>query len=308
MSLNLVGFVKSLLPSFSKSDIESDLEISLEHIPLIIESYTSFQNVQDIAKLQHKQSKDLVTAFYKELNAADSKLKLSHTKALGHDTVTLFTNIKVNGEYLLKEIGDAVNDVVMSQALTAYKLNLLRSIPHYYFMVRYATDLLNFLYVKEVEHSNIETERSFRLNKKQEEFITKNTWIYARLVAFYGMDHNKFKSKVESISEVTVPQDKVEDIVDQFADDKLDVFNSLPQGFVGSPIYSVRLIFAQWEADRYRSMKDKKKLLELRYLHLKLLKEQGTSDANLDTEITYLQERISDLDYKLSKIEEDVNV
>lgn len=307
MSLNLVSFVKTLLPSFSKSDIESDLEISLEHVPVIIESYTSLQNIQDVAKLQNKQSKDLINQFYKDLDISDTKVKLSRNKSIAHDTVSLFTNIKINGEYLLKEIGDSINDVIMSQALTAYKINLLRGVPHYYFMVRYATDFLNFLYIKEVEQADIETERSFRLNKKQEEFITKNMWIYARLVSFYGMDHSKFKSKIESISEVTVPQATVEDVVAQFAGDKLDVFNTLPQGFVGSPIYSIRLIFAQWEADRYRGMKDKKKLLELRYLHLKLLKEQGASDANLDQEIVYLQTRIGDLDYKLAKIEEDLN-
>lgn len=308
MSLNLVGFVKSLLPSFSKSDMESDLEISLEQIPMVIESYSSLQSIQDIAKLQHKQCKDLVNQFYKELDGLEGKLKLSRNKSIGQDTVTLFANIKVNGDYILKEIGDSVNDVVMAQALTAYKINLLRAIPHYYFMMRYATDLLNFFYVKEVENADIETERSFRLNKKQEEFITKNLWIYTRLISFYGMEHSKFKNKVEAISEVTVPQDKVEEIVDQFSGEKLDVFNNLPQGFVGSPIYSIRLIFAQWESDRYKSAKDKKKLLELRYLHLKLLKEQGTSDANLDKEITYLQTRISDLDFKLAKIEESVDV
>lgn len=306
MSLNLVGFINSLLPSFSKADIESDLEISLEYIPGILESYASFKSVTEVAKIQHKDAKKLVDELYRELEG-HGKLKLSRTKNLGQDTLALFANVKTNGEYLLKEISDAVNDVVMSQALTAYKANLLRAVPHYYFLVRYATDLLNFLYVKEVEFTKVETERAFNLNKKQEEFVVKNLWIYARLLSFYGMEHGQFKSKVESISDVTVPQDKVEEVVDQFGAERMDVFNNLPQGFVGSPIYSVRLIFAQWEADRYRTLKDKKKLLELRFLHLKLLKEQGTSDASVEKEIQYLQNRITDIDHKLSRIEEDVN-
>ena len=91
-----------------------------------------------------------------------------------------------------------------------------------------------------------------------------------------------------------------------FYSDKVDVFNNLPQGFIGSPIYSVRLVFAQWESDRYRALKDKKRLLELRYLHLKLMKDQNQSDINIEREITHLQKHITTIDYKLSKIEESL--
>ena len=60
MSLNLVGFIKSLLPSFQKSDIETDMEISLEHVPVIIEHYSSLGVVIKDAPIQNKQSKDLL--------------------------------------------------------------------------------------------------------------------------------------------------------------------------------------------------------------------------------------------------------
>lgn len=306
MSLNLVGFVKRLLPSFSKSDVEADMEISLEYLPVIIEGYSSLESVIKTAKLQNKQTKDLLDTFYKEIETG-SKLKLGRTKSIGADTVTLMTNAKLNGEYILKEISDSVNDVVMSQALTAYKINLLRVVPHFYFMTRFATDLLNFIYLKETEHAKIETERGFKLNKKQEEFIVKNLWIYAKIVGFYGCDHDEFKKQIDSLSEVTIPQTNVDEIVAQFSGEKLDVFNTLPNGFIGSPIYSIRLVFAQWEADRYRTLKDKKKLLELRLLHLKLVKEQGTTDSSIEKEITHLQKTITDHDYKLSKIEDSLD-
>lgn len=307
MSLNLVGFVKNLLPSFSKSDVESDMEISLEHIPVILEGYTSLEAVTKAAKLNSKENKDVLDTFYKELDVRSGKLKLSRNKSIGQDIVTLFGNAKVNGEYILKEISDSVNDVVMSQALTAYKINLLRVVPHFYFMTRFAMDLLNFIYVKESEHAKLETERSYRLNKKQEEFIVKNMWVFAKIISFYGTDPETFKKEIDSLSEVTIPRDQVDDVVAQLSGDKLDVFNTLPSGFIGSPIYSIRLVFAQWEADRYRSLKDKKKLLELRLLHLKLMQEQGTTDSSVEKEISYLQKTITDHDYKLAKIEESVN-
>jgi len=306
MSMNIAGFIKKLLPSFDKSDLESDLEISLESIATIQETYTNLEQITKVAKLEAKVNKDLIKEFYKELDTI-KHVRLSPAKNIALDTLTLFKNVKINGDYLHKEISDAVNDVVVSGALTAYKANLLRAVAHYYFMTRFALDLANFFYIAESEEAGMELGKDYKLNNKQKEFIVKNLWIYARMLSVYGMDHDDFKSKLEAIDEITLPKDQVDEVVDIYNSDKVDVFNNLPAGFIGSPIYSIRLVFAQWEADRYKNLKDKKKLLELRYLHLKLMKEQNQSDINVEKEIEYLQKRITDIDYKLAKIEDSVD-
>ena len=306
MSMNLTGFVKSLLPSFDKSDLETDMEISLDEISVITESYTQLEEIFKVSKPESKEVKDLFKEFYKELKEVKPKVKLTPTENFAADTLTLMKNVKINGDHLLKEISDSVNDVVVSQALTAYKVNLLRSVAHYYFMTRFATDLVNFIYVSEADHAGMELTKEYKLNPKQKQFITKNLWIYARMVAVYGDDHTHFQDKLSSVGEITIPKDSADEAVSVYEADKIDVFNNLPQGFVGSPVYTVRMIFSQWEADRYRSMKDKKRLLELRYLHLKLMKEQNQSDINIEKEIMHLQKRLTDLDFKISKIESDV--
>lgn len=307
MSLNISGFIKKLLPSFDKSDLESDLEISLESIATIQDTFSNIEQVNKVAKFQSKAVKELIKEFYKELGNVKNKVKLAPGDNIALDSVNLFKNVKVNGDYLLKEISDAVNDVVVSGALTAYKANLLRAVAHYYFMTRFALDLANFMFIAEAEESGMELGKDYKLNNKQKEFIVKNLWVYARMLAVYGQDHDDFKAKLESIDEITLPKDQVDEVVDIYNSDKVDVFNNLPNGFIGSPIYSIRLVFAQWEADRYKNLKDKKKLLELRFLHLKLMKEQSQSDINVEKEIEYLQKRITDIDYKLAKIEESVD-
>ena len=173
-------------------------------------------------------------------------------------------------------------------------------------MTKFALDMASFFYVVEAENGDIDLNKEYKLNKKQKEFITKNIWIFARMLALYGENHDVFKDRLEDITEVMLPKEEVDNVVDIYNAEKIDMFNNLPNEFIGSPIYSVRLIFAQWEADRYRELKDKKKLLELRYLHMKLLKEQGQSDVNMEKEIEHLQRRITDIDYKLSKIEADI--
>ena len=161
------------------------------------------------------------------------------------------------------------------------------------------------MYAAEVD--NIESmESSYKLNKKQEEYINKNMWIYVRLLSTYGVEKGKFEKAIESIEDIMLPKDTVDEVLEMYGDRQVDILYNLPKNFVGSPIYSMRLIFAQWETDRYKDLKDKKKMLELRLLHYKMMSETGMSDVDVEKEISYLQESITDLDYKISKMEEDV--
>lgn len=304
MSINIAGFIKSMLPSMDKSDLEADMEISLEYIPMILSSWGSYSSVSEVNEVKSKEAKKIIDTFYKEVNKISPKVKLKKRDRIGDDHITLFNNVKVNGEWLLKHISDSLNDVIMSQALTAWNANLLRTVPHFYFMTKYSTDLLSYIYIKEAEEAGIEPDSDFVLNKKQIQFIEKNISMYSILLATYGDSHDSFVDKVNKISEVTIPQADVEEIAHRYRGEKLDLFNNLPSGFVGSPVYSIRLIFAQWEADRYRRLKDSKKLLELRHLHYKLLREQGNSDVNVEKEIMHLQRRITEIDYKLTKLED----
>ena len=306
MNLNIVGFIKSLLPSFSKSDIEDDMEVSMEAITTINDVYTQLEGVLKVTPLASKENTNLVKEFYKEIGSVKHKVKLSPNKNIASDILILFKNVKINGEHIFKEISDALNDVLVSQALTAYKANLLRSVGHYYFMTKFALDLSNFFYIYEAESGGVELSKDYQINKKQKEFIVKNMWIFARMVAIYGDNHDVFRDKLGELGEVMLPKEEVDNVVDIYNSDKIDMFNNLPPEFIGSPIYSIRLVFAQWQADRYRKLKDQKKLLELRYLHLKLLKEQGSSDVTIEKEIEHLQKRITDIDYTLNKIEESV--
>jgi len=306
MSVNLSGFVKSLLPSFSKYDIETDMETSLSYIPMIQESYLSFGSVVAGAGVNSKEAKKLVESIYKELNKSSLKVKLRKNGHIAEDTVLLFGNVKLNGEKVLKTLSESVNDVIMSQALKIWHANLLRAVPHYYFMTKYATDLLNYIYVVEAQAAGLDADRDYLVGKHTVKFLESNAAIYANLLACYGEKPEAFDKELEAVSKITLPKDDVDDVLYQHQSEKLDITSSLPNGFIGSPIYSVRLVFAQWEADRYRSLRDKKKLIELRYLHYKMLKEQGNSDATAEKEIIHLQQRLAELDYKIGKIEEDM--
>lgn len=302
--MNIFGFVAKMLPSISRSDAEVDMEISMEAAAAVIDTYTQLAQTLDATKFHSKLAVKLDHDFFKELNSAKPATRLNG-KTLAHVSLELFKNIQANGSVITKELEDIKSEIIVTQAITASKATILRAVAHYYFMTKYAMDFANYLIMLEAEHGGIELPRDAKPNKMQVKYIEDNLWIYARLVAVYGSDTDKFLSRLKEIESYQITKDSVEDS-SALSSNKIDLFNNLPDGFIGSPIYTIGLIFAQWEADRHKDLKDKKRLLELRLLHLRVVQEQGKGDANTEKEIAHLQKRCTDLDYKITKIEESV--
>lgn len=303
--MNIFGFVAKMLPSVSRSDAEVDMEISMEAVTAVLDIYTQLAQTQAATKFNTKTGLKLVQEFEKELRDAKPGTRLNG-KTLSELTLELFKNVQVNGNQITKELEDIKSEIIVSHAITASKASILRAVAHYYFMTKFALDFANYLIMLEAEHGGIELPRDAKPNKMQVKYIEDNLWIYARLLAVYGSDSDKFLTRLSEIENYQITKDSVDDATGMSAS-KIDLFNNLPDGFIGSPIYTVGLIFAQWEADRHKELKDKKRLLELRLLHLRVLQEQGNGDAGTEKEIVLLQKRVTDIDYKISKIEQSVD-
>lgn len=304
MSINITGLIKRVLPTISKSQLETDLEVSLDALSIALTAYEDLKEVHTATKFKSPKAVELVEQWYKEFKHEKSGLKLNGGKNFALDMVTVLTNLTENAKLIKTEVQDISNEVIVSQALTIYKGNVVRAVEHYFFMTRYALDLLNYLYSLEAINGGVQLNKEAVPNAKQVEFITKNLWIFARMTSVYGQEPAKFKGVLENLSHAAIAT--VDEAYNAYKADTVDIFDDLPSNFIGSPIYTVRLIYAQWEADRYKQLKDKKKLLELRSLHLKLIQEQGNGDLSTERELAYLQKRITDIDYKVAKIEESV--
>lgn len=73
-------------------------------------------------------------------------------------------------------------------------------------------------------------------------------------------------------------------------------------GFINNPIYHVRMWYVDKEIRKYESLKDSKKLIELRLRELQL-EEAQTGDPKLREHIEYYEDRIAGIEYDIAKIE-----
>lgn len=78
----------------------------------------------------------------------------------------------------------------------------------------------------------------------------------------------------------------------------------LINNFINNPIYHVRMLMVDWEMKRYEALKDKKRLIELRLLELKL-KQNNEDSAELRKQVQYYEDKISTIEYKLAKIKDE---
>jgi len=307
MSVNIVQFIKRLLPTYRKSEFVEDIRTSKEYIEEVaIPAYTSLEDAYKVSAFNSKEVDDVIKVFYKNLQIDSKDIRLTK-KNIATDIKILLGNVAINADYCEKELDRILSDAVVSYTLTIYKSFLLRSVGHFSYISKFSTDLINYIYVKEVNnYKNAKYEDGFNIPKKKEQDITKNIWIFAKLLSVYGLPNNEFKDLVSNVPDIVILKEEAEKAVSMHNIAQVEPLAAIPDNFIGSPIYALRVAYATWQAERYKELKDKKKLLELRYLHYKLLQEQGEGDAMTEKEIMYLQKRINEIDYKLAKMEESV--
>jgi hypothetical protein len=307
MSVNIVQFIKKLLPTYRKSEFVEDIRTSKEYlVEVSVPAYISLEEAYKASNFISDEVKNLINTFYKNLKIDSKNVKLVKNN-IATDIKILLNNAILNADYCEKELDEVLGETIVSHALTLYKAFLLRSVGHFSFIAKFSTDLINYIYIKEIiNDKDANYDASFNIPKKKEEDIKKNMWIFAKLLAVYGLPKEEFKELVVKVPDMVILKDEAEKAISLHNIAEAEPLVALPDNFVGSPIYTIRLAYATWQAERYRELKDKKKLLELRYLHYKYLKEKGEGDAMVEKEIMYLQKRINELDYKLAKMEESV--
>jgi hypothetical protein len=78
-------------------------------------------------------------------------------------------------------------------------------------------------------------------------------------------------------------------------------------GFVGNPIFHIRIFLTDLEVNRLERLKDEKRLLELKIAELKA-KQDGSDDPKIRQQIAYYENKLKRIDEKIDAILEDVKL
>jgi hypothetical protein len=300
--MKLFDFAKNLLPSIEKNRVLEDLRITLAEIEnSVLPNYSTATEFFKLNRIKSDKLKDLSDDFYRSLS--DRSMKQSSFIA---DIYRRLPNLVENTKLIQSQIELVLESDAIREGLSAKKILLIRAAESISFLSGYMLDLLNYAYVEETALISGLTE-DLDMSVVKIKHVNFNISRFAKILNEYATVPSEFRKIMTDVPEVTVNEKTMNGISGVYRESDLDPFNSgYMSGFYYNPIYHIRLAVSEWQAGRYKANKDKKKVLELRLLYLKL-KAESKSDPKLEQEITYLQSRIDKIERDLKRVEEDLN-
>lgn len=261
-----------------------------------------------LAKSVYPATKDIL-ASDEYFSSEDSKLNLllNIGGSLGVHTTNpkdvvkalseFYKDVIVEEKNFIKLVDDNLNDKIFVKMATAQELAIMKTISDLSSVALYSLDIF---------YSVIAGEDTSYPEKKESE-VRDGIHNFVSIVRVY-MDkfdkHVKNLSKVaKSIIDTTAPPSLVDKMLSRHG--KL-VTMPILNGFTNNPIYHIRLWFASRDVEKYESLKEKKKLIELKVLELKMAAE-GKHDGRIDKQIKYYEDKIVGMEYDIRDIESDLD-
>lgn len=303
--MKIISFVKSLLPHIGKEQVLEDIRVTAGELDqVVIPNYAQASAYFKTTKMKSDDNDVISKDFYMKFDRGS----LSKQSNIVSEIDIRLGNIKENLAYVSSQIEELMERDIINEGLTAKKAVLIRAANHMSFLSRYSTDLLNYLYVNEAIEANVEVEETMNLAPAIIKHVQNNIRMFSTLMSDYGISNKDFLKIYTAIPDVVVSSRTEGAVTGLFKESDIDPFSSpFVQGFSGNPIYHIRLLFAEWQASRYKANKEKKKMLELRLLHLKLLQEKK-NDPKIQSEIAYIQNRVDRIERYMREVEESVEM
>ena len=308
--MNIIAYLKSLLPSFKKDRILEDSRIvktELETVSIV--SYQEAEKVFTGWNFKSKQMQDYIKIFNRNFKpgagfGAKDNIVTSIRKALEK---LLETHAVIEDK-----LQSNLEDIVIAEGVTCLKANLLQTLEGISFISKYSYKFLNYIYIVETANQSEGNEVDYiknNLSPADIAYIEDSFVYFATLISTLSKSKAEIEKIIDAIPDIVISSTNADAINSTIDQNKLSPLggHGLIQGntitIFNNPIYHIGLMVAEWQANRYKLSKETKKILELRLLNLQMIKQKNP-DAKLEKEIEYIQSRIQGLDYKIKKMEE----
>ena len=303
--MQVFNFIKKLLPRIERSTVAEDLRTTEKEIINIVKpSWDAAAEYFKLNKTGSKQLQDFHFTFnryffqYRKGTKSPSFItEIARSNSVLHDNIAV----------VQAALNDYVEKDILTEGMTARSAFIIRAASNLSMVSRYLMALLNYVYTIEAEHNDVSVEDALKISKAEQKYVEQNFDRFCKLYTEYTTPTQEFKDIIDNLPQIFVNQKTRDAVVGLYEDDdKIDPFQKYGvSGFVGNPIYRIRLLVARWQNERYESAKAKKQQLELRLLYLQMQQEKKT-DAIVVKEISILQDRIEKYDRYLRETEESL--
>ena len=295
----LFDYLKSLLPKFGKDKVaELARQTQSELTNFVIPSYVEAE--KGIGSRVFKAPK---------INELTSILKRNIKSDKPNDNIVVIIRKKLeqvskNNQIVESHIGDSMEDEIVIAGVTILKVNLLRMVEATSFVSRYASKLLNYIYI--LETAAVGGDMRYiqdSLSKGEIAWVEERFLDFIIALGVLSRSDKEVSAILKSLPEMVIDGDSFAAAA-TMGETKYDPFGfKRLSGFTYNPIMHLRLIAASYQANRYKEQKELKTILQLRLLNLQNQALQATN-PQLEKEIEYIQRRIDRISDDIRKAEE----
>jgi len=296
--MKIAKYVQSLLPSIEKKSIRKNLddlrtELRDHTLPPFETSYEMLKRWT----FKDKFTQDMDKKFPREIKSRFRGNYVEVTYFILNRTLENLTTFEKLTDQLYGP------DIVRS-AVSYSESQLLQLIEAVSFAAQYARKMLIYTLAQEVDLYRDNNLRGSEMTKAEINWLHNNQMVF--MLVLRALDHSgkEYEKIFADIPDINVDGDNVDAVAAAVGVKNLDPLSLGVHGLVLNPIYHVRIALTDWQVARYDSAKEERKMLEYQLLDLKNALD-NKQDPKLEKALEYTQDRVSRLNFKIRKMEEE---
>lgn len=295
--MKIANYVSSLLPRIARSDVSKNLEdLRVELRDQTVAPYKSAASVFDDWSWKSDFAKDFQKGFKKEVKTRFRGNYVDVTEQILSRTLD---NISTLERLVSKTYS---NDIIAS-SISYSETQLLQLIEVVSFASKYARKLLIHTMALEIdEHRKRPTQT--RLTPIEVRWLENNVMVFYYALRALDKSPSDLEKVFKSIPDIEVDVENANNVIANVGAKNLDPMGLSVQGLIFNPIYHIRVAYTDWQVARYEASKEERKMLEYQILDMKNALEDK-EDPKLEKALEYTEDRLSRLNYKIEKIEEE---
>lgn len=294
--MSIRDFLRNLLPSFGRDRIIEDCRLTRAEIEETLKPmYGQAAVFLKTWQFKSEEMQDRIDTWKGLVKSNGGNIIVTIDRGLP----AMIQNLNDVEELIKQSYGDEV----VAAGLTYKKAQLLQFVSTVQFVSRFLVQFMNYVYVCETaQHEDGGTSIRDSLTPAEKQWVEDNFVNFCTAFNVVTDNPSDVKKKLSEVPEVVVTEDNIDTLPQTVGANKLD---PLQMNLIGtwSPLYSVGLLVAEWQAARYKQAKETLKMVQLRKLNLEQV-SQGKPNPKVQKEIEYLEGRAKDLQYKIKKMEE----
>ena len=221
------------------------------------------------------------------------KLKKLGNKSVFTTLEKMFLSIDKNRNKIEDLISKHTSSVLTSKVLTIKDAAIIKLVDDISSMVLFSMDLV----VCALADVNKTAFPKIKFKKIKDELPG-----FAELVANYSKDIDKTILEVSKLDDSVLTKDSNTSMLDLKLKSNGVNFD-FSKNFINNPFYHIRMWLVDRDIRKLESLKDKRRLTELRLMELKVQK-LNDEDENIAGQIQYYEEKLATLDYEIEKLQE----